>query len=42
MNGGDSGVKYKYLVCIIPHGKKSDAKTYEWHGVMDAFPRQLY
>ena len=22
---------------IIPHGKKSDAKTYEWHGVTDAF-----
>ena len=38
MNGGDSGVKkYKYLVRIIPHGKKSDAKTYEWHGVTDAF-----
>jgi len=38
MNGGDSGVKkYKYLVRIIPHGKKSDAKIYEWHGVTDAF-----
>jgi len=24
-------------VRIIPHGKKSDAKTYEWHGVTDAF-----
>jgi len=38
MNDGDSGVKkYKYLVRIIPHGKQSDAKTYEWHGVTDAF-----